>query len=303
MEMVIATMAHTKGRGAKAVLVDRVPPHLYFLGSAVFHYLGPAFAVLLFARVPVAGVAWLRIVSAALLFAVWRRPWNSFLEADGRQRWEVAALGAVFAVMNYSFYMAIDRLPLGTVAAIEFLGPVVLAVVGVRSARNLIAFALAMSGAFLLTDVSLAGEPAGLVWAFLNCALFTGYIVLAHRVSRHHPASGAVDRLGASMLIAAMVITPIGIESALPVFNDWRLVAAGVGVGVTSSVIPYIFDQLAMARLPRSTYALFVALLPATAAVIGMIVLSQIPAWAEVVAIGLVIAGVLTHRAATTEVV
>ncbi|HSK96793.1 MAG TPA: hypothetical protein VK891_09270, partial [Euzebyales bacterium] len=98
------------------------PPHLYFVGSAIFHYLGPSFAVLLFAVVPVAGVAWLRIVSAGLVFAVWRRPWRIFAHSDAATRRLIIGLGAVFAVMNYSFYLAIDALPLGTVAAIEFVG-------------------------------------------------------------------------------------------------------------------------------------------------------------------------------------
>ena len=104
----------------------RVPPHFFFAGSAVFHYLGPSFAVLLFARVPVAGVAWLRIFFAALVFAAWRRPWRAFLACPPSSRAMIAGLGGVFAIMNYSFYMAIDRLPLGTVAAIEFVGPVLL---------------------------------------------------------------------------------------------------------------------------------------------------------------------------------
>lgn len=280
-------------------LAERVPPHLYFIGSAVFHYLGPAFAVLLFARVPVAGVAWLRVVSAGLIFAIWRRPWRAFRASDARTRRQIAALGAIFALMNYSFYMAIDRLPLGTVAAIEFVGPIALALAGVRSARNLTALALAGAGVFLLTDVRLAGAPAGFVWAFLNCVLFTLYVVVAHRVSRSDPATTPIDRLGAAMLFAALAITPLGMGGALPALGDPLALAAGVGVGVSSSVIPYAFDQLAMARLPRSTYALFVALLPATAVVIGMIVLGQVPLWIETAAVGLVVGGVLLHRPAT----
>src|SRR5881409_679248 len=89
--------------------IDAVPPHAYFAGSAVFHYLGPSFAVLLFARVDVLGVAWLRIASAALVFALWRRPWRRV-----RPSRELVALGAVFAAMNACFYEAIDRLPLAT---------------------------------------------------------------------------------------------------------------------------------------------------------------------------------------------
>src|SRR3954449_5345910 len=88
-------------------LVAKPPPHVYFLVSAVFHYLGPAFAVLLFVRVDVLGVAWLRIASAAVVFAVWRRPWRTFAELDGDGRRLLLAWGAVLAVMNCCFYTAI----------------------------------------------------------------------------------------------------------------------------------------------------------------------------------------------------
>jgi inner membrane transporter RhtA len=249
----------------------------------------------------VSGVAWLRIVSAGLVFAIWRRPWRAFFSADTNTRWLIAALGAVFAAMNYSFYVAIDRLPLGTVAAIEFVGPIILAVIGARSSRNLAALVLAAAGVYLLTDVRLAVDPNALIWAFVNAALFTLYIVIAHRISRSDPVTNPIDRLGASMLIAAIAITPLGLRDALPALGDLVLVGAGIGVGLTSSVIPYVFDQMAMIRLPRSTYALFVALLPATAVAIGVIVLGQIPAWIEIVAVALVVAGVVIHREAIPE--
>src|ERR1700747_984177 len=97
-----------------------VPPQTYFVGSAVFHYLGPAFAVLLFARVSPLGVAWLRIATAALVLGLWRRPLRGFGGVRPRELTTLATLGAVLAVMNACFYLAIDRLPLGTVAAIEF---------------------------------------------------------------------------------------------------------------------------------------------------------------------------------------
>src|SRR5256885_7113273 len=93
-----------------------LPPTTYFAGSAVFHYLGPAFAVLLFARVSPLGTAWLRIVSAAVVFALWRKPWRRLAEIDVQTRRLLLALGIVFAAMNSCFYVAIDRLPLGTVA-------------------------------------------------------------------------------------------------------------------------------------------------------------------------------------------
>jgi len=266
-----------------------MPPSAYFVGSAVFHYLGPSFAVLLFARVEPLGVAWLRIVSAAVIFAVWRRPWR-FLRDRVLLAW-----GLVLAVMNCCFYLAIDRLPLGTVAAIEFLPVIVLAALGARTPRNIAALVLAVPGVYLLTDVQLAGEPLGVAFAFANAVLFALYIVLAHRVSRQPHMSG-IDGLAASMLIAAVIATPLAGWAAVPAFDDPVALAAGIGVGLTSSVIPYICDQLAMKQLARSTYALMVSLLPATATVIGIIVLAQIPSWVEVLGVALVVAGVAVHR-------
>jgi inner membrane transporter RhtA len=272
-----------------------IPPHAYFVVSAVFHYLGPSFAVLLFARVQVLGVAWLRIASAAIIFAAWRRPWRALaaLDPDGRRL--LLGWGAVLAVMNCCFYLAINRLPLGTVAAIEFLPVIALAALGARSRRNAAALMLAVPGVYLLTDVRLAGAAVGFAFAFANAALFATYIVLADRVAKR-PALSGIDGLAAAMLIAAVVVTPLGGGQAVQTMGDPAALLAGVGVGVSSSVIPYVTDQLAMARLPRATYATMVALLPALATVIGIIVLAQIPTWVEVAGVALVIAGVAVHR-------
>lgn len=279
---------------------SRIPPHAYFVVSAVFHYLGPAFAVLLFARVDALGVAWLRIVSAAAIFALWRRPWRlvAALERDARRL--LLAWGTVLALMNACFYLAIDRLPLATVAAIEFLPVVALAAFGVRTARNASALALAACGVYLLTGARVEGEALAVALAFANAGLFALYIVLGHRVSRLG-ATGGIDGLAAAMLVAAAVATPIAGWAATPALLDPLAVAAGIGVGVASSVIPYVCDQLAMARLPRATYALLVALLPATAAVVGVVVLAQLPSAQEAAGVGLVVAGVLLHRAAAED--
>ena len=271
------------------------PPSTFFVGSAVFHYLGPAFAVLLFARVDPLGVAWLRIVSAAVIFAAWRRPWRGLAALDRQGVRTLIALGAVLALMNACFYVAIEQLPLGTVAAIEFLPVIGLAALGVRTPRNAFALALAVPGVYVLTDVQLRGEPVGVAFAFANAALFALYIVLAHRISRSS-ALGRIDGLAASMLIAAIAITPIGVWDAAPAFLDPAALAAGIAVGITSSVIPYVCDQLAMARLSRAAYSLMVSLLPATATIVGVVVLAQIPSGPEIVGVGLVVAAVATHR-------
>ncbi len=288
---------HLPHHARRGTVVEAAPPHLYFAVSAVFHYLGPSFAVLLFARVQVLGVAWLRIVSAAVIFAAWRRPWRAFgaLQTDGRAL--LLSWGLVLAAMNTCFYSAISRLPLGTVAAIEFLPVIGLAALGARSPRNAIALLAAVTGVYLLTDVRLTGAALGFAFAFANAALFCVYIVLADKVA-NRPGLSGVDGLGAAMLIAAVFVTPIGGWQAARAFADPVALLAGIGVGVSSSVIPYVTDQLAMARLPRASYALMIALLPAVATTVGIVVLRQIPTPAELAGIGLVIVGVAAHRPA-----
>jgi inner membrane transporter RhtA len=251
--------------------------------------------VLLFARVEVLGVAWLRIASAALIFALWRAPLRTFLGLDCDGRRLLLGWGAVLALMNCCFYLAIDRLPLGSVAAIEFLPVIALAALGARTARNAAALALAVPGVYLLTDVQLQADPLGVAFAGANAVLFAAYIVLGHRVSRLGDGGG-ISGLAAAMAIAAVIATPIGGWEAVPSLASPVVLAAGVGVGIASSVIPYVTDQLAMARLERATYALLVSLLPATATVIGVFVLGQIPSAVEVAGVALVVAGVAIHR-------
>ena len=185
--------------------VDAVPPHLYFVVSAVFHYLGPAFAVLLFARVDVLGVAWLRIALRGPALRLVAPALARLRGSTCARPAPAAGLGRLPALMNACFYISIDRLPLGTVAAIEFLPVIALAALGARSWRNARARCW-RSGRYLLTDVSLEGEQLGLAFAFANAVLFALYIVLAHRVARHG-AIGGIDALGASMLVAVIAVT------------------------------------------------------------------------------------------------
>jgi inner membrane transporter RhtA len=268
--------------------------------SATFHYLGPAFAVLLFAQLAPLGVAWLRIVAAAVVFAIWRRPWRIVAAMTGTQRRLMLALGLVLAAMNGLFYLAIDRLPLATVGAIEFVGPIALAAFGLRGVRNVAALGLAVAGVLLLTQVRLAGDPLGFVFAFANCALFVGYVVLGKRIASDGGSAG-IDRLGLAMLVAAVAVAPVGLTDAAVAFHRPVLLAAGIGVGICSSVIPYVCDQMALARLPRATFALLLSLLPATATIIGVLVLRQLPALTELLGIALIIGAVAIHRPSTSS--
>jgi inner membrane transporter RhtA len=273
---------------------ETVPPAAWFGVSAVFHYLGPSFAVLLFPAVGVLGVAWFRIASAALIFAPFTRPWKTIREGDAKARLQLIGLGVCLAAMNTAFYLALDRLPMSLVAAMEFVGTVGVALYGLRTRRNAMALALAVLGVFILIDLKWSTDLLGLLWATLNGALFVGYIVLGHKAAEGG-ASGGVERLGAAMAIAFLILMPIGFTQAVRAFGTIELVLAGTAVGVCSSVIPYVADQLAMSRLPRTTFALFLALLPATATVIAAVVLAQIPTLRDIFGVALVMIGVAIH--------
>jgi inner membrane transporter RhtA len=211
--------------------------------------------------------------------------------------------------MNALFYLAVTRLPLATVGAIEFLGTVVLAALGARTRRNAAALALSVAGVVVLTAIRIEASPAGFVFAFGNCAGFMLYVMLAHRVANSRLSGGTgdgepagagafagIDQLGAAMLIAAIAVTPAGLAAALPAFTRPAWLAWGIGVGVCSSVIPYVTDQLAMARLPRATFALMLALLPAFATLIGAVMLGQIPTGRDLAGTALISAGVALHQ-------
>lgn len=274
---------------------ETVPPQAWFGVSAIFHYLGPSFAVLLFPAVGVLGVAWMRIASAALIFAPWTKPWETIRAANKGVRPLLIGLGFCLAIMNTSFYLALDRLPMSLVAAMEFIGTIGVALYGLRTRRNLAALAFAVLGVIILIDIKWSTDPLGLFWAALNSSLFIGYIILGHKVAEDGATDG-VERLGAAMAIAFVFIMPIGFAQAVKAFGVIASVLAGIGVGICSSVIPYICDQLAMSRLPRASFALLLALLPATATIIAAIVLVQIPTMRDIGGVALVMIGVAFHK-------
>jgi inner membrane transporter RhtA len=274
----------------------RFPAQGLFILGALAQYVGSSFAVLLFEVVPASGVAWLRVVSAAGALALWRRPW--------RRRWTARSLGLVgafgitLAAMNLCFYLAIDRLPLGTAVAIEFWGPIAVATFGSRGRRDAGALGLAVAGVLLLADIHFSGSPAGVAAAFAAGGCWAIYVIVGHRVASD-PSLRPQDGLAMGMCIGAVAFAPFLIPSAVPAFvAPWRL-AACVVVGLLSSVIPYVLEQLAMVRLRRARFALLLSLLPATAALVGAVVLSQVPGPLELTGIALVIAasGLRSHSA------
>jgi inner membrane transporter RhtA len=265
----------------------RTPPELLFVVSGVSMYAGAALAVVAFDYLDPAGVAWWRVIGAGVILALlrrsWRAPWSR------RQLLLTGMFGSVLALMNLSFYLAIDRLPLGTAVAIEFAGPIAVAALGSKGRRGVAALLLAVAGVVVLADVQFEANAAGVLFALLAAAFWAGYIVLGARVAAE---ARAVEGLSVGLLIGALVISPFGAVSAFGVIHDLWLVALIVGVAVLSSVIPYTLDQVILRRIPRERFALLLALLPAAATLMGFAALQQSPSVLELGGIVLVAAGI-----------
>jgi inner membrane transporter RhtA len=275
--------------------LSRWPSLFFFVISSIFHYLGPAFAVVLFQQVAPLGVAWLRIATAAAVFALSRRPWRVFFALDRQDQRRLVAFGVVLAAMNSCFYLSISVLPLGTVGAIEFLGPIILAVSQFRTARNFVSLGLAIAGVYFLTKIEIKNALIGYLFAFANCALFVMYVSIGHKIASSGAITGA-DAVGSAMLVAMITVIPIGIRDAAVAFLNPVLLLAAAGVGISSSVIPYFCDQLVMKRLPAASFSLLLSILPAMATAMGIIILRQIPSGPQLAGLALVVAGVALHR-------
>jgi inner membrane transporter RhtA len=272
------------GRGALSA--RGVPAPLLFVTSGVSMYLGAAAAVWLFAELNPAAVAWLRQLGAAVVLLAWRRPGR--MAWRGRAFWLAATFGLVTAGMNLAFYEAIARLPLGTAVALEFVGPVVVAAVGSRTLRDVVALLLVAGGVVLIADVRWSASTLGVLFALSAAALWAGYIVLGKRVAT---AGLGVDGLAVGFVVATVVLSPLAWGTG-PVWGSPRLLVLGIGVGVLSTVVPYVLDQVVLRRLGRATFAVLLALLPVTATLIGLVVLRQVPTLAEAAGILAVVGGV-----------
>ena len=276
-------------------LVGRTPAPALFVVSGLGQYVGAALAVGLFATLPAAGVGWARIAVAAVVLVAWRRPWR--MAWSRRELGAAVAFGVVLALMNVTFYLAIERLPLGTAVAIEFMGPVTVAVLTGAGRRERVGVALAAVGVVLLAGVTLVeGSDAALGLAFITAAgaCWGGYIVLGRRVAL---AGDGVTRLAVAMAAGAVVLAPALAGLGAPAFGQRRTALLLVGVAVLSSVVPYAVEQVVLPRVSAAAFAVLLALLPASAAVVGAVALHQLPGPAEVAGLVLVsVAIALTSR-------
>lgn len=283
-------------------VVARTPAPGLFVFSGLAQYLGAALAVGLFADLAAPAVAWLRVLVAALVLVVWRRPWR--MPWTRRDVLGVVLFGLALGGMNVSFYIAIDHLPLGTAVAIEFIGPVAVAAVTGVTWRERAGVGLAAVGVALLAGVTLTlgGSEArlGLVAIVVAAAFWAAYIIIGRRIALR---GDGVTRLSVAMTVAALVLAPALAAPAAPVLGSWRLVAAVVGVGVLSSVLPYVVEQIVLRRVSAASFAVLLAMLPATAAAVGALALRQLPHVLDVAGLVLVSAAiVLTTRRRQTDV-
>ena len=259
--------------------------------GAVSQYLGAAVAVHLFDEMAPAGVALVRVLGAAVMIIVLRRSWQRRWKASDLA-W-ASAFGVALAAMNLSIYLAIDELPLGNALAIEFTGPILVAAVGTRTMRSGAALLLAAGGVVVLAGVEADGTMRGVGFALLAGMFWAGYIVLGHRVAR---GPAAVDGLGLGMLAGAAAISGFGATEVGSALDSPLVLLLALATGLLSNVIPYWIDQLVMKHITQHRFALLQALLPATAVLVGLAVLIQVPSGRELFGIALVIAAILLSR-------
>ncbi|UOZ11578.1 DMT family transporter [Amycolatopsis sp. WQ 127309] len=253
-------------------------------------YAGAAIAVDLFGHATPAGVAWLRCLGAAVVLLAWRRPPRAAWR--GRRLLLACVFGIVTAGMNVLFYEAIARLPLGTVVALEFAGPVVVAAAGSRTRRDVLALLLVVAGVVAIADVRLSGSALGVLFALAAAAAWAGYILIGKRVATD---GDGIDSLAIGFAAATVVLSPLAFGTG-EVWSSPRMLLLGIGVGVLSTVVPYALDQVVLRRLGQARFAVLLALLPVTAGVTGFLLLHQVPTLPEALGTLAVVAGVALRR-------
>ncbi len=260
--------------------------------------LGLAVSVSLIDRIGAEGTAWLRLVWAGVLFLVIVRPKRSAF--TGRTFAAAAALGVVTAGITMLFMAAVERIPLGTASALEFLGPLGVAVATAKGGRRMLWPALAAVGVVLLTEPwSGSVNTAGVLFALAAAVCWGAYILLTQRVG---DSVDGLQGLAVSMPVAGIVAT-VAVGPAVLDRMTPQLWLIGLGLAVLLPVVPFVLEMQALRRLTTSAFGTLMALEPGFAMLIGLVLLHQVPGPAAVLGIGLVVvAGMGAARAgARTE--
>jgi inner membrane transporter RhtA len=244
---------------------------LLSLGSVQF---GAAIAKGLFDELGPAGTVFLRFGFAALALLVL---WRPSLKGHARRSYLVAVVfGLALAAMNFTFYFALDRIPLGIAVTLEFVGPLGVAVAGSRRLLDLLWAALAAAGILLLAPLNVFGEvdldPAGVALALLAGCFWAAYILLSARTGSVFPGGTG---LVIALCVGTVVLAPVGISSGGLALLDPRLLLPGFGVAMLSSAIPFSLELEALRKLPARVFGVLMSLEPAVAALVGFVVLGE----------------------------
>lgn len=266
---------------------DAIPPSGLVLLAILSVQVGAGFAKDLFSQLPPSAVVFLRIAMGALIMGVVARP-----RLKGLTRVDVGlgvAFGVTLGVMNLSFYEALARLPMGIAVAIEFLGPLGVAVAASRRRLDLLWVALAGSGVVLLAPWGAAASRiswAGIGFALVAAVCWAGYILLSAAVGQRFPGTTG---LSFAMIVSFLLIAPVGIGTGGADLLQPELLLIGLGVGLLSSVIPYSIELEALRRMPKQVFGILMSLEPAVAAMVGLLVLGEVLDVREWAAIGCVV--------------
>ena len=274
--------------------IGALPPELFFICSATAQYIGAVIAFNLFDQLAPASVAWLRVISAALILLAFsaRR-----LRTQGKwtkdELISAASFGIAVAVMNLTFYLAIDRLDLGKGVAIEFIGPICVAAWQTKSRRNAGALGFATLGVVILSGFELGNEPLGLLFIFLASACWAAYIVIGSRIAQ---LNRGVSGLGVGLAIGAVAIAPFGAPQSGPAWGSLSILGICLLVGLFSNALGYGIEQSIMRKIPVRRFSVLLALLPVTAVVFGFFFLDQTPTFIDLIGIAFVLTGVIVQQ-------
>jgi len=270
-----------------AASLKSLTPYAALFAAIVTLCVGTSFAKQLFPLVGAQGTTAYRVgFSALLLLAVWR-PWRHPLSRADLTA--VALYGAVMGLMNLSFYMALRTIPLGLAIAIEFTGPLALALIHSRKLIHFVWIGLAALGLLLLLPLKPGAgalDPVGVGFAATAAVLWALYIVLGKRTGHMH--AGRTVALG--MSTAALIVAPIGLATAGADLFHPRVLMLGLVVAVLSSAIPYSLEMVALKGIPKRSFGVMLSAEPAVGALAGLLMLGERLAPLQWLAIGCIIA-------------
>ncbi|MGE8171071.1 threonine/homoserine exporter RhtA [Pseudomonas putida] len=247
---------------------------------------GASLAKSMFPIIGAQGTTTLRLIFASVLMLLILRPWRARLTAKALR--DIVIYGMALGGMNFLFYMALQTVPLGIAVALEFTGPLAVALFGSRSPLDFLWIALAVTGLLLLIPVGHAGQSLdlqGAIYALGAGVCWALYILFGQRAGAEHGIQGAA--LG--VVVAALFVAPIGIVHAGAALLTPAVIPLALGVAVLSTALPYSLEMVALTRMPARTFGTLMSIEPAIGALSGLVFLGEVLSMTQWLAIGAII--------------